>query len=163
LALGAAPVLGAGGATAFAITLRVVGFAGELLSAAVAELAALVARDRRPVAAAAAPSSPPAPLDRAGVIVVVPTFNEAEALAVLDARGADLVIGNRYLPGGSTTDWSRSRRALSRVGCTLSKLLLGLPYDDLSGGFKLWRASCLADLDLDATLAAGFAFQIETT
>ena len=87
----------------------------------------------------------------------------AEMLALLDDRDADLVLGNRYLPGGGTADWSRSRRALSRVGCTLSKRLLGLPYDDLSGGFKLWRADCLRDLDLDATLAAGYAFQIETT
>jgi dolichol-phosphate mannosyltransferase len=258
LALGAAPVLGAGGAAAFAITLRVVGFAGELLSAGVAELVALVAARRGAVtpasASASEPSAAPAPapasLDRAGVIVVVPTFNEAETLPllverfaptglellivddaspdgtgaladalaaerpwmhvlhrtgkdglgaayragfawclergyravgqmdcdlshppekvtemleVLDTRDADLVIGNRYLPGGSTTDWSRSRRVMSRAGCTLSKVLLGLPYDDLSGGFKLWRASCLADLDLDSTLAAGYAFQIETT
>jgi dolichol-phosphate mannosyltransferase len=87
----------------------------------------------------------------------------AEMLAVLDGRSADLVIGNRYLPGGGTANWSRSRRVLSRIGCTASRLLLGLPYDDLSGGFKLWRASCLRDLDLDATLAAGYAFQIETT
>jgi dolichol-phosphate mannosyltransferase len=87
----------------------------------------------------------------------------AEMLTLLDDRGADLVIGNRYLPGGGTADWSRSRRALSRVGCTASRLLLGLPYDDLSGGFKLWRADCLRDLDLDTTLAAGYAFQIETT
>jgi dolichol-phosphate mannosyltransferase len=252
LALGAAPVLGAGGAAAFAITLRVVGFAGELLSAALAELSAVAVRAPSPavaVAVAGAPA-PAAPLDRDGVIVVVPTYQEAETLGllverfaatglellivddaspdgtgaladalaaerpwmhvlhrtgkdglgaayragfawclergyravgqmdcdlshppekvtemleVLDARDADLVIGNRYLPGGSTADWSPSRRVLSRVGCTLSKLLLGLPYDDLSGGFKLWRASCLADLDLDTTLAAGYAFQIETT
>jgi dolichol-phosphate mannosyltransferase len=252
LALGAAPVIGAGGAAAFAITLRVVGFAGELVSAALAELAALAAPDRAPCPAPVAPRPAcPAPApDPRGVIVVVPTFDEAEALPlfverfaptgfellivddaspdgtgavadalaarrpwmhvlhragkdglgaayragfswcldrgyravgqmdcdlshppekvaemleVLDARDADLVIGNRYLPGGSTADWSPTRRALSRVGCTLSKLLLGLPYDDLSGGFKLWRASCLRDLDLDATLAAGYAFQIETT
>jgi dolichol-phosphate mannosyltransferase len=84
-------------------------------------------------------------------------------LAVLDGRAADLVIANRYLPGGGTANWSRSRRALSRVGCTMSRLVLGLPYDDLSGGFKLWRASCLADLGLDDLLAAGYAFQIETT
>jgi dolichol-phosphate mannosyltransferase len=253
LALGAAPVLGAGGAAGFAVTLRVVGFAGELASAALAELGAAMAR-RTPAVppASAAPPAARAPRDAGGVIVVVPTYNEVEALPlfveafastglellivddaspdgtgaladalaadrpwmhvlhragkdglgaayragfawclaredryravgqmdcdlshppatlaemveVLDARGADLVLGNRYMPGGATSDWSRSRRALSRVGCTLSKLLLGLPYDDLSGGFKLWRASCLRDLDLDATLAAGYAFQIETT
>ena len=45
----------------------------------------------------------------------------------------------------------------------IASSLLGLPYDDLSGGFKLWRATCLADLDLDGLLAAGYAFQIETT
>ncbi|WP_354702286.1 GtrB-like O-antigen conversion [Paraconexibacter sp. AEG42_29] len=86
-----------------------------------------------------------------------------DMLAVLEARSADLVIGNRYLPGGGTAGWSRGRRVLSRVGCTGSKLVLGLPYDDLSGGFKLWRADCLAGLGLDGMLSAGYAFQVETT
>jgi dolichol-phosphate mannosyltransferase len=87
----------------------------------------------------------------------------AEMLAVLDAREADLVLGNRYMPGGGTAGWSRARRALSRMGCTGSKLVLGLPFDDLSGGFKLWRASTLAELDFDSMLSTGYAFQVETT
>jgi dolichol-phosphate mannosyltransferase len=87
----------------------------------------------------------------------------AEMLAVLDARNADLVLGNRYMPGGGTAGWSRARRALSRIGCAGSKLVLGLPFDDLSGGFKLWRATTLAELDFDAMLATGYAFQVETT
>jgi dolichol-phosphate mannosyltransferase len=87
----------------------------------------------------------------------------AEMLAVLDARNADLVLGNRYMPGGGTAGWSRARRALSRIGCTGSKLVLGLPFDDLSGGFKLWRATTLAELDFDAMLSTGYAFQVETT
>jgi dolichol-phosphate mannosyltransferase len=87
----------------------------------------------------------------------------AEMLAVLDDRDADLVLGNRYMPGGGISGWSRARRALSRVGCAGSKLVLGLPFDDLSGGFKLWRATTLADLDFDAMLATGYAFQVETT
>jgi dolichol-phosphate mannosyltransferase len=87
----------------------------------------------------------------------------AEMLAVLDAREADLVLGNRYMPGGGTAGWSRARRTLSRMGCTGSKLVLGLPFDDLSGGFKLWRASTLADLDFDSMLSTGYAFQVETT
>jgi dolichol-phosphate mannosyltransferase len=86
-----------------------------------------------------------------------------EMLAVLDAREADLVIGNRYLPGGGTAGWSATRRVLSRAGCTGSRLVLGLPFSDLSGGFKLWRASCLAEMDFDAMLADGYAFQVETT
>jgi dolichol-phosphate mannosyltransferase len=249
LAVGLAPTLGAGAATSFALALRVVGFAGEVMAYVIAEALSRVPSRARP-APAPASAVPGTPVDRAGVIVVVPTFNEAEALplfverfaatglellvvddaspdgtgaladtlaaerpwmhvlhrpgkeglgvayragfawcltrgyravgqmdcdlshppeklaemlAVLDGRDADLVIGNRYLPGGGTADWSRARRVLSRIGCTASRLVLGLPYDDLSGGFKLWRASCLADLDLDATLAAGYAFQIETT
>jgi dolichol-phosphate mannosyltransferase len=87
----------------------------------------------------------------------------AEMLATLDARGADLVLGNRYMAGGGTAGWSRARRVLSRLGCTGSKLVLGLPFDDLSGGFKLWRATALAELDFDAMLATGYAFQVETT
>jgi dolichol-phosphate mannosyltransferase len=87
----------------------------------------------------------------------------AEMLAVLDARRADLVLGNRYMPGGGTAGWSKARRVLSRMGCTGSKLVLGLPFDDLSGGFKLWRASTLAELDFDSMLSTGYAFQVETT
>jgi dolichol-phosphate mannosyltransferase len=87
----------------------------------------------------------------------------AEMPAVLDAREADLVLGNRYMPGGGTAGWSKARRALSRVGCTGSKLVLGLPFDDLSGGFKLWRASTLAAIDFDDMLSTGYAFQVETT
>ena len=87
----------------------------------------------------------------------------AEMLSVLDARQADLVLGNRYMPGGGTAGWSKARRVLSRLGCTGSKLVLGLPFDDLSGGFKLWRASTLAELDFDSMLSTGYAFQVETT
>src|SRR4029450_13750509 len=74
----------------------------------------------------------------------------AEMLAVLDAREADLVLGNRYMPGGGTAGWSTARRVLSRMGCTGSKLVLGLPFDDLSGGFKLWRATTLPELHFHA-------------
>ena len=87
----------------------------------------------------------------------------AEMLAVLLERDAGLVLGSRYLPGGGTDGWSATRLALSRVGCSASRLVLGLPFDDLSGGFKLWRADCLAAIDLDELLSAGYAFQVETT
>ncbi|MGI8800871.1 MAG: polyprenol monophosphomannose synthase, partial [Solirubrobacteraceae bacterium] len=86
-----------------------------------------------------------------------------EMLAVLAARDAGLVLGSRYVAGGGTDGWSRTRLALSRVGCRASRLALGLPFSDLSGGFKLWRADCLAALDFDEMLSAGYAFQVETT
>ncbi len=86
-----------------------------------------------------------------------------EMRAVLLERDAGLVLGSRYLPGGGTDGWSAARRALSRVGCRASRLALGLPFSDLSGGFKLWRADTLRAIDLDEMLSAGYAFQVETT
>ncbi len=87
----------------------------------------------------------------------------AEMRAVLLERDAGLVLGSRYLPGGGTDGWSATRLALSRLGCSASRLALGLPFSDLSGGLKLWRADCLAAIDLDELLSAGYAFQVETT
>lgn len=87
----------------------------------------------------------------------------AEMGRVLVERDAGLVLGSRYLPGGGIDGWSRSRLALSRIGCSASRLALGLPFADLSGGFKLWRADCLAAIDMDELLSTGYAFQVETT
>lgn len=87
----------------------------------------------------------------------------AEMRAVLRDRDADLVLGSRYLPGGGTDGWSAMRLALSRAGCGASRLALGLPFSDLSGGLKVWRADCLAAIDMDELLSAGYAFQVETT
>jgi dolichol-phosphate mannosyltransferase len=87
----------------------------------------------------------------------------AEMRATLVERDAGLVLGSRYLPGGGTAGWSAARLALSRIGCSASRLALGLPFSDLSGGFKLWRADCLGAIDMDELLSAGYAFQVETT
>jgi len=86
-----------------------------------------------------------------------------EMRAALLERDAGLVLGSRYLAGGGTDGWGATRLALSRIGCSASRLALGLPFSDLSGGFKLWRADCLAAIDLDELLSAGYAFQVETT
>jgi|GEM_PF-308531 len=87
----------------------------------------------------------------------------AEMRDVLLARDAGLVLGSRYLPGGGTDGWSATRLALSRAGCSASRLALGLPFGDLSGGFKMWRADCLGAIAMDELLSAGYAFQVETT
>jgi dolichol-phosphate mannosyltransferase len=87
----------------------------------------------------------------------------AEMRRVLVERDAGLVLGSRYLPGGGTDGWSAGRLAMSRVGCHASRIALGLPFSDLSGGFKLWRADTLAAIDMDELLSAGYAFQVETT
>ena len=54
--------------------------------------------------------------------------------------GADLTLGSRYVPGGGTRNWPPHRRALSRFGSAYARLCLSLPYSDLTGGFKAWRA-----------------------
>ncbi len=87
----------------------------------------------------------------------------AEMRSALIERDAGLVLGSRYLPGGGTDGWSRTRLAMSRAGCHASRIALGLPFSDLSGGFKLWGADTLAAIDMDELLSAGYAFQVETT
>lgn len=79
------------------------------------------------------------------------------------ARGADVVLGSRYAPGGGSDGWPLQRRIASRIGCAASARALGLPYSDLSGGLKLWRATALAAIDVSSTGSQGYVFQVETT
>ena len=77
------------------------------------------------------------------------------------ASGLDLVVGSRYVPGGSVTDWSRSRVALSKAGNTYARLMLGLPIRDATSGFRVYRRRALETL-VDMSLhSEGYGFQIE--
>jgi dolichol-phosphate mannosyltransferase len=76
---------------------------------------------------------------------------------------ADLVIGSRYVPGGSAGDWGAIRQAISRFGSIYARLTLGLEVRDLTGGFKCFRREVLETIDLDSVQAKGYAFQIEMT
>jgi len=78
-------------------------------------------------------------------------------------HGADLVIGSRYVPGGSIPNWSFGRRSLSRWGNRYAAGVLGLAINDATSGYRAYRASMLQQLDLDAVRADGYAFQIEMT
>jgi len=73
----------------------------------------------------------------------------------------DIIIGSRYTDGGGTERWPLRRRLLSRGGNAYAKLILGLPFADLTGGFKCWRREALQKIDLDGLMARGFAFQME--
>lgn len=75
----------------------------------------------------------------------------------------DLVIGSRYVPGGSTEGLSRPRELLSRGGNGYARMVLGTGVRDLTGGFKAWRASLLRRIDVGTVAADGYAFQIELT
>jgi len=76
---------------------------------------------------------------------------------------ADLVIGSRYTPGGSVVDWGLARRVISRGGSLFARIVLGLRPNDLTGGFKAWRASTLTAVPFDGVHAGGYVFQIEMT
>jgi dolichol-phosphate mannosyltransferase len=76
---------------------------------------------------------------------------------------ADLVIGSRYTAGGSVEDWGIGRRIISRGGSLFARVVLGLGQNDLTGGFKAWRATTLAAVPFDGVHAGGYVFQIEMT
>lgn len=76
-------------------------------------------------------------------------------------RTADLVIGSRYVPGGSVVNWPRSREALSRGGNMYTRIMLGLPLKDATGGYRAFRASALRALDLQGVGSAGYVFQVD--
>jgi len=78
-------------------------------------------------------------------------------------RGADLAIGSRYVAGGATPDWARSRRWLSRAGNLYARVLLRLGVNDATSGLRAYRASALSRAAFDRTVATGYGFQIELT
>ena len=79
------------------------------------------------------------------------------------ADDADLVLGSRYVPGGGVTDWGALRRLVSRGGSLYARLVLGVPVNDLTGGFKCFRRAVLEQLDLPEVGTDGYGFQIEMT
>jgi dolichol-phosphate mannosyltransferase len=79
------------------------------------------------------------------------------------ARDADLVLGSRYVEGGSIGSWGLVRRFVSAGGSFYARVLLGVGVRDLTGGFKCFRREVLETLDLEAIDSRGYAFQIETT
>jgi dolichol-phosphate mannosyltransferase len=76
-------------------------------------------------------------------------------------EGADLAIGSRYVPGGSTPDWPLARRLISRGGNVYARLMLGLKVRDATAGFRAFRADALRTLPYQTARASGYAFQVE--
>lgn len=76
------------------------------------------------------------------------------------APTADMVIGSRFVPGAETPEWPRWRKLLSIGGSWYSRQILGCSIRDVTGGFKVWRASFLSTLPLDQVEATGYGFQI---
>lgn len=76
---------------------------------------------------------------------------------------ADLVLGSRYVDGGGVTDWGIARRLISRGGSLYARMVLGVPVNDLTGGYKCFRREVLETLDLSSVGTDGYGFQIEMT
>ncbi len=80
-------------------------------------------------------------------------------LAALD--DADVVLGSRYVPGGAVRNWSVHREWLSRGGNLYSRLALGVPIRDITGGYRVFRRQVLEELDLDGVASQGYCFQVD--
>lgn len=78
-------------------------------------------------------------------------------------QGADLAIGSRYVPGGRIENWPLSRHLISRGGNLYSKIMLGAKVNDITAGYRAYKADALASLDFDSIDSAGYCFQIDMT
>jgi dolichol-phosphate mannosyltransferase len=77
------------------------------------------------------------------------------------AETADVVLGSRWVPGGSAPNWALRRRLLSRAGSLYARVALALPFSDITGGYRVFRATALAAIDYATVEAQGYCFQIE--
>ncbi|MGH3647239.1 MAG: polyprenol monophosphomannose synthase [Micromonosporaceae bacterium] len=83
---------------------------------------------------------------------------------LLDALvGADVVIGSRWVPGGTVVNWPRHRLLLSRGANLYTRIALGMPVRDATGGYRAYRMPVLEKLDLDAVASQGYCFQVDLT
>jgi dolichol-phosphate mannosyltransferase len=76
-------------------------------------------------------------------------------------RHADLVLGSRYVPGGRVVNWPRRREVLSRGGNTYTRVLLGIPLRDATGGYRAFRRQLLESIDLADVASQGYCFQVD--
>jgi dolichol-phosphate mannosyltransferase len=81
---------------------------------------------------------------------------------LLDALDdADLVLGSRWVPGGRVVNWPLHRKLISRGGTTYTRLALGIPIRDVTGGYRAFRAGALRQIDLHDVASQGYCFQID--
>ncbi|MDN5785314.1 MAG: polyprenol monophosphomannose synthase, partial [Corynebacterium casei] len=76
-------------------------------------------------------------------------------------KGADLVIGSRYVEGGETVNWPASREYLSRLGNIYISMALGAGLSDMTAGYRAFRRDLLEFIDFDELSDAGYIFQVD--
>lgn len=77
--------------------------------------------------------------------------------------GADLVIGSRYVEGGTVRNWPWRRMILSRSANTYARMLLGVELHDITAGYRAYRRRVLEKLDLSTIDSKGYCFQVDLT
>lgn len=82
-------------------------------------------------------------------------------LALAESDQADLVIGSRWVEGGSVVNWSALRRFISRSGNRYAHILLRSRIHDITAGFRVYRMEALAGLDRAVVSSQGYCFQVE--
>jgi dolichol-phosphate mannosyltransferase len=84
--------------------------------------------------------------------------------AALDSDpAASLVIGSRWVRGGSVVNWPWQREVLSRAGNAYARIMLRIPVKDATGGFRLFRADALRAIQLSSVSSKGYCFQVDLT
>ena len=73
----------------------------------------------------------------------------------------DVVLGSRWVRGGTVVNWPKRRELLSRGANLYTRVALGLPLGDATGGFRAYRLPVLASLDLDSVASQGYCFQVD--
>jgi dolichol-phosphate mannosyltransferase len=85
-----------------------------------------------------------------------------QMVGVMLATDADVVIGSRYVPGGTLDEgWGLGRRLLSSWANFYSRIILGLRIRDMTAGFKLWKRAALLHIGLENIRSNGYSFQVE--
>ena len=85
-----------------------------------------------------------------------------QMLGVMRSTDADVVIGSRYVPGGSLDEgWGWWRRFMSWWANLYSRAILGLRIRDMTAGFKLWQRDALLAIGLENIRSNGYSFQVE--
>jgi dolichol-phosphate mannosyltransferase len=81
---------------------------------------------------------------------------------LLDAlRTADVVLGSRWVPGGRVVNWPWRRMVLSRGANLYTRLVMGMPIRDATGGYRVYRMPVLDKIDIDSVVSQGYCFQVD--
>ena len=86
----------------------------------------------------------------------------ADLTKILDAlTNNDVVLGSRWIKDGRVVNWAKSREVLSRGGNLYTRMWLGIPIHDATGGFRAYRMSALAVMNTDQVESQGYCFQVD--